>query len=215
MRSFAHKVGARRANPVDFPFTTLFQNRAQRRWQSARPAGVPFWTNRPMTPCSQASQLLWPGLTPHARASPASAPRLPDAGQRLAPLVRREVSRFPSEERPYMLGSLTAPDRSATRVRAAGRIAFRPGNAVGIRDKGLTRLNGQPACSPADASPCPHRTRRMARGRCESFVESFRCSTLVLWDETQKRLISFRELRMRRSDLPMHRVLADRRSSRF
>jgi acyl-lipid omega-6 desaturase (Delta-12 desaturase) len=48
-----------------------------------------------------------------------------------------------------------------------------------------------------------------------TFVESFRCSTLVLWDETQKRLISFRELRMRRSDPPLHRVLADRRSSWF
>jgi hypothetical protein len=56
-----------------------------------------------------------------------------------------------------MLGSLTAPDRSATRVDAAARVAFRHGNAVGIRDKGLARLNGQPACSPADASPCPSR----------------------------------------------------------
>jgi hypothetical protein len=52
-----------------------------------------------------------------------------------------------------MLGSLTAPDRSTARVGAVARIAFRHGNAVGIRDKGLTRLNGQPACSPADASP--------------------------------------------------------------
>jgi len=56
-----------------------------------------------------------------------------------------------------MLGSLTAPDRSTARVGAATRVAFRHGNAVGIRDKGLTRLNGQPACSPADASPCPSR----------------------------------------------------------
>jgi acyl-lipid omega-6 desaturase (Delta-12 desaturase) len=35
-----------------------------------------------------------------------------------------------------------------------------------------------------------------------TLVESFRCSTLVLWDETQKRLISFRELRMRGSNPP-------------
>jgi hypothetical protein len=56
-----------------------------------------------------------------------------------------------------MLGSLTAPGRFAACDSAATRLAFRHGNAVGTRDKGLTRLNGQPACSPADASPCPSR----------------------------------------------------------
>jgi hypothetical protein len=33
-----------------------------------------------------------------------------------------------------MLGSLTTPGRTATRADAAGRIAFRLGNAVGTRD---------------------------------------------------------------------------------
>ena len=33
-----------------------------------------------------------------------------------------------------------------------------------------------------------------------TFVQSFRCATLALWDERQGRLISFRELRMRRSN---------------
>jgi hypothetical protein len=56
-----------------------------------------------------------------------------------------------------MLGSLTAPGRVAACDNAAIRVAFRHGNAVGTRDKGLTRLNGQPTCSPADASPCPSR----------------------------------------------------------
>jgi hypothetical protein len=56
-----------------------------------------------------------------------------------------------------MLGSLTAPGRPAARNDAADRVAFRLGNAVGTRDKGLTRLNGQPARSPADASLCPSR----------------------------------------------------------
>jgi hypothetical protein len=56
-----------------------------------------------------------------------------------------------------MLGSLTAPGRLAARDSAAIRVAFRHGNTVGTQDKGLTRLNGQPARSPADASPCPSR----------------------------------------------------------
>lgn len=56
-----------------------------------------------------------------------------------------------------MLGSLTTPDQPAARDIAAGRIAFQVGNPVGVRDKALSRLNGQPACAPADASPCPSR----------------------------------------------------------
>jgi hypothetical protein len=52
-----------------------------------------------------------------------------------------------------MLGSLTAPGRSVACDSAAERIAFQLGNVVGTRHKGLTRLNGQPARSPADASP--------------------------------------------------------------
>ncbi len=57
-----------------------------------------------------------------------------------------------------MLGSLTTPSRAATRVDAAARVAFRFGNTVGTRDKTLSRLDGQPARSPADASPPPSRT---------------------------------------------------------
>ena len=45
-----------------------------------------------------------------------------------------------------MLGSLTTPDRITARDDAATRVAFRVGNLVGIRDKALSRLNGQPAC---------------------------------------------------------------------
>lgn len=48
-------------------------------------------------------------------------------------------------------GSPTARDS------AAGRIAFQVGNPVGARGFDLTRLNGQPARSSADASPCPSR----------------------------------------------------------
>jgi hypothetical protein len=56
-----------------------------------------------------------------------------------------------------MLGSLTTPDRPATRDGATSRIAFQVGNPVGVREMRLSRLNGQPARSPADASPCPSR----------------------------------------------------------
>jgi len=52
-----------------------------------------------------------------------------------------------------MLGSLTTPGRGATRDIAATRVAFRFGNIVGTRDKTLSRLDGQPARSPTDASP--------------------------------------------------------------
>jgi len=56
-----------------------------------------------------------------------------------------------------MLGSLTTPGRPATRAVAAVRVAFRFGNTVGTRDKALSRLDGQPARTPADASPRPSR----------------------------------------------------------
>jgi hypothetical protein len=56
-----------------------------------------------------------------------------------------------------MLGSLTTPDRLAARVDAAIRVAFQVGNPVSVREKALSRLNGQPAQSPADASPGPSR----------------------------------------------------------
>lgn len=61
-----------------------------------------------------------------------------------------------------MLGSLTTPGRAATRADAAVRVAFQFGNTVGTRDKALSRLDGQPARAPADASPSP--SRDMAHG---------------------------------------------------
>ena len=56
-----------------------------------------------------------------------------------------------------MLGSLTTPGRGATCDNAATHVAFRFGNIVGTRDKALSRLDGQPARAPADASPSPSR----------------------------------------------------------
>jgi len=56
-----------------------------------------------------------------------------------------------------MLGSLTTPNRPAARDDATGRVAFQVGNPVGVRERTLSWLNGQPARAPADASPCPSR----------------------------------------------------------
>jgi hypothetical protein len=63
-----------------------------------------------------------------------------------------------------MLGSLTAPGRSTARDVAAARVAFQASNPVGTRDHVLTRLNGQPARSPADASSCSSRNTTHGSG---------------------------------------------------
>ena len=47
--------------------------------------------------------------------------------------------------------------RIVARDSAAIRVAFQVGNPVSARDMALSRLDGQPARSPADASPCPSR----------------------------------------------------------
>ncbi|AQV92831.1 hypothetical protein BJN34_03835 [Cupriavidus necator] len=49
-------------------------------------------------------------------------------------LARREISRFPCKERPYVPGSSTTPGRRGTRAHAPLRIAFRVLNRVGTQD---------------------------------------------------------------------------------
>src|SRR5688500_18346695 len=69
--------------------------------------------------------------------------------------VGREISRFPRKERPYMPGSLTTPGRQAL---ALTRPLVWPSVTVTTSAPGtiaLSRLNGRPARSPADASPDP------------------------------------------------------------
>jgi hypothetical protein len=55
-----------------------------------------------------------------------------------------------------MPGSLTTPGRSGACDGAPVRIAFHVKHRVGTRDT-LSRLNGWPMHSPADASPTPSR----------------------------------------------------------
>jgi hypothetical protein len=47
----------RTANPRDFPFKALVQNRLQRQRPSERSLSVRFWTNRVVTPCSNAVRM--------------------------------------------------------------------------------------------------------------------------------------------------------------
>src|SRR4029077_1287501 len=70
--------------------------------------------------------------------------------------VGRETSRFPRKERLHMPGSLTTPGRSGACDDTPVRIAFHVIHRVGTRDT-LSRLNGWPMHSPADASPTPSR----------------------------------------------------------
>src|SRR5215210_6465050 len=102
------------------------------------PRPPPFAPPTPRTVarrCSPASPLLWRGLTSPVRASSATAPRRPDADQTArGPVVGREISRFPCQERACMPGSLTTPDRPGARAGALARVAFRFGNSVGIRN---------------------------------------------------------------------------------
>ncbi len=56
-----------------------------------------------------------------------------------------------------MPGSATTPGQAGTRDDTPVRFAFRLLNAVGARDMKLSRLNGWPVRSPADASPLPSR----------------------------------------------------------
>ncbi len=86
---------------------------------------------------SSASQLLWRGLTSHARSSSATAPRLPDADRPASPELasrpaRHETSRFPCKELTHMPGSSTTRDRGRARVDARPRFAFRYDNGVGV-----------------------------------------------------------------------------------
>src|SRR5687768_7998162 len=73
------------------------------------------------------------------------------------PWVGREISRFPVKKRPCMLGSLTTPGRrrlalAPPRVWPSGTVTpSAPGTVA------LSRLDGWPARSPADASPAPSR----------------------------------------------------------
>jgi hypothetical protein len=61
-----------------------------------------------------------------------------------------------------MPGSATSPGQTETCEVASARVAFRRDKSVGARNDYLSRLNGWPMRSPADASP---RASRLADAR--------------------------------------------------
>ena len=63
-----------------------------------------------------------------------------------------------------MPGSTTTPDRRALAKPCLPCFAFRSVNGVGIRNKYLSRLNGWPMRTPADASDLPSRTSTHGSG---------------------------------------------------
>src|SRR6266403_3643606 len=94
---------------------------------SSSPRPPPFGppTPRPIRwGCSPASQLLWRDLTSSARASSATAPRLPDADHPSMRVIELEISRIPYKEHPYMPGSRTTQGRSDTCANVPARVAF-------------------------------------------------------------------------------------------
>jgi len=75
----------------------------------------------------------------------------------VGPTAYLKISRFPYKERPHMPGSTTTPRRLGARDIAPLRIAFRSVDSVGSRESTLSRLDGWPMRSPADASPTSSR----------------------------------------------------------
>ena len=63
-----------------------------------------------------------------------------------------------------MPGSTTTPDRRALAKPCLPCFAFRSVNGVGVRNKYLSRLNGWPMRTPADASDLPSRTSTHGSG---------------------------------------------------
>ena len=83
--------------------------------ENARPFAPPT-PQQIALPCSPASQLLWPRPTSHARASSATAPRLPDADRRTRErtLNRRPDVGYPSFRRdPFARDVLLDPGGTA------------------------------------------------------------------------------------------------------
>ena len=72
-------------------------------------------------------------------------------------LADQESSRFPYKKLLHMPGSATTPRRLGARDTAPLRVAFRSVDSVGSRENILSRLDGWPMRSPADASPTSSR----------------------------------------------------------
>jgi hypothetical protein len=79
-------------------------------------------------------------------------------------VIELEISRFPCKERPYMPGSQTTQGRSDTRADVSAHVAFHETYGVGTLRESLSRLDGWPIRSPADASPISSRISAQGSG---------------------------------------------------
>lgn len=135
------------------------------------PSDISPWsgTERDFNPpdAFAARHTLWGGLTPPARSSSATAPRLPDADHPASySAAGQEVSRFPYKERASMPGSQTTQGRPGTRSGVSGRIAFRCESER--RHPGLIDFRGSMAGLYVPLSTlrvAPRGTRHMTLGR--------------------------------------------------
>jgi len=107
--------------------------------------------------CSSASQLLWQSLTSRDRASPATAPRLPDADRRRLPNGRSRDLPVPAQGASAHARVFDHAGSSGARDDALGCVAFHHMHGVGTQDRTLSRLDGWPMRSPVNASPRPSR----------------------------------------------------------
>jgi len=123
--------------------------------------------------CSSASRLLWRSQTSHGRASSASAPRLPDADHsstRYERCWRPWDLPVPYKKLLHMPGSVTRRVVQALANGAPVRVAFTFGTVSAPGMIGLSRFNGWPVHSPADASPTPLRASAHGSGQCGSLL---------------------------------------------
>ena len=100
---------------------------------------------------------LWQSLTSRDRASPATAPRLPDADRRRLPNGRSRDLPVPAQGASAHARVYDHVGSSGARNDALGCVAFHHMHGVGTQDKTLSRLDGWPMRSPVNASPRPSR----------------------------------------------------------
>ena len=126
---------------------------------------------------SGASRLLWRDLTSHARASSASAPRLPDADQTAhrGPVAGREISRFPRRGACVHARVCDHAGPTGGSRKRLRRVAFRPRNGVGTRDN-RTFVAQWLACT----SPCRRFARALAGTHARLRADVVRYAFIVM-----------------------------------
>ena len=108
---------------------------------------VPLRDDRP---ADRRSRISRAARSRHAADTAARAARAETGGREG---IKCTVTTTAFEELVHMPGSATSPGRQETRDVAPAHFAFRRDKGIGARNNYLSRLNGWPMPSPADASP--------------------------------------------------------------